>query len=227
MGARRLRNRDFERRHAAQHDRRRDVSARVPAAPTGLRVARPDGRLRASWDQGRQMGSVEPHSRATLPSALAAGRLAMLRWFLRLLIGLFIFALISVIAGPWLLYVIGLAKIDGRPSHAAVAPEDVEALLRTLRISQPLTIDRVSPHSYVWAVVRRDERALGQGVRLAGPIANSHNADHLADRSMGAWHLSGAALTIWLIRHWTTDELIAKAIELEKAAAKAKEAPAR
>jgi hypothetical protein len=32
---------------------------------------------------------------------------------------------------------------------------------------------------------------------------------------MGMWHLSGAALTIWLTRNWTLTELIAKAAELE------------
>jgi hypothetical protein len=152
----------------------------------------------------------------------------LLRWALRLLIGIVMIALGGVVTGPWLLYAAGLAKIDGRPSHAShatVAPEDVEALFRTLRISQPLTADRLSPYSYIWALVSGDERALGQGVRIAWPIASSHNADHLADRSV--WHLSRTALTIWLTRNWTTDELIAKAIELEKAAAKARQAPTR
>jgi len=36
---------------------------------------------------------------------------------------------------------------------------------------------------------------------------------------MAMWHLSGAALTIWLTRNWTLDELIAKAVELEAPAA--------
>jgi hypothetical protein len=160
-------------------------------------------------------GSVEPYSPATIPPVPSRMEgLAMLRWSLRLLTGIVTIALIAVITGPWLLYAIGLAKIDGRPnhaSHATVAPEDVEALARTLRISQPTTIDRLSPYSYVWTGGR------GQGVRVAWPIARSHNADHLADRFSVWWHLSGAALTIWLTRNWTTNELIAKAIELEKA----------
>ena len=36
---------------------------------------------------------------------------------------------------------------------------------------------------------------------------------HLDDRRY--WHLSGAALTIWLTRNWTPTELISKAIEVE------------
>jgi hypothetical protein len=152
--------------------------------------------------------------------------LAMLRWSLRLLIGLFVVALIVVMTGPWLLYAIGLANIERRPSHASdanVAPEDVAALARALRISQPITIDRLSPYSYIWAAIHRDERVLGHGVHVAWPIARSHNADYLADRSKGAWHLSGASLTLWLTRNWTGDELIAKAVELEKEAVKASE----
>jgi hypothetical protein len=37
--------------------------------------------------------------------------------------------------------------------------------------------------------------------------------EHLADRRY--WHLSGAALIIWLTRNWTPTEMVAKAIELE------------
>jgi hypothetical protein len=141
----------------------------------------------------------------------------MLRPSLRSLIGLVGIALIAVATRPWLLYEIGLAKIDGRPYHASqatAASEDVEALSRTLQMSQ-VTIERLSPCSYIWAIVAGDGRAFGQGVRVAWLIARSYNVDHLVDHS--AWRLSGAALTIWLTRNWTRDELVAKAVELEKA----------
>ncbi|WP_068016873.1 hypothetical protein [Rhodoplanes sp. Z2-YC6860] len=144
-----------------------------------------------------------------------------------MLVGLVAIVLLAVVAGPWLLYEFGLSKIDGRPGHAvstAVAPEDVEALIRTLRISRPITIDRLSPYSYIWTLARSDGRMRDHGVRIAWRIARSHNADHLANHSF--WHLSGAALTIWLTRNWTTDELVAKAVELEKATAKARAAAA-
>src|ERR1700730_16322777 len=78
--------------------------------------------------------------------------LAMFRWLLRLLIGLVMIALTAVATGPWLLYAIGLAKIDGRPSHAShvtVTPQDVEALFRTLRISLAST-----PSSHTTSLAR-------------------------------------------------------------------------
>jgi hypothetical protein len=39
-------------------------------------------------------------------------------------------------------------------------------------------------------------------------IVRQYNSSHLKDRRMGMWHLSGAALTIWLTQHWTTDEAV-------------------
>jgi hypothetical protein len=139
----------------------------------------------------------------------------MLRWLLWIVIGLILTVMIGIGAGPWLLYGIGLAKIEGRPPHASqavVTPEDAEALWREIRIPQPVRLDPVSPYSYVQALVHGDH--LGPSARIAWMIARSYNSEHLTDQ--GAWHLSGAALTIWLTRNWTSDELVAKAVELEK-----------
>jgi hypothetical protein len=52
-------------------------------------------------------------------------------------------------------------------------------------------------------------RALGSH----GSLHALTNAEHLSDHRY--WHLSGAALTIWLTRNWAPTELIARAIELE------------
>jgi len=155
----------------------------------------------------------------------------MLRWFVRVMFGLVVTALLVIGTGPWLLYAIGLSMIDGRPSHASQAPvasEEVDAFWRRLRTPRPDHIDPLSPHSYTLALLRADQRALEPAGFVAWPIACSYNVDHLGDhRAMLAWHLSGAALTIWLTRNWTTDELVAKAVELDNAAAKARAAATR
>jgi hypothetical protein len=135
----------------------------------------------------------------------------MFRWCVRIVIGLAVTAVLVVGAGPWLLYGIGLGKVDGRPrraSQAIVASEDAEALWRKLRIQAPVQLDPVSPYSYLWGSTR-------PSTRIAWTIAKSYNTEHLTDHR--AWHLSGAALTIWLTRNWTTGELVAKAVELDKA----------
>jgi heme exporter protein D len=30
------------------------------------------------------------------------------------------------------------------------------------------------------------------------------------------WHLSGSALTIWLSRNWTTEQIVCKALEIKE-----------
>jgi hypothetical protein len=113
-------------------------------------------------------------------------------------------------AAPWLIYWIGLNEIEGRPTpatHTATA-EQVDSLFKRLRLSQPAQIDPISPYSYFLQGVHP-----GTSTRIAWVIARSHNAKHLGDRRY--WHLSGAALIIWLTRNWTPTELIAGAIEVE------------
>jgi hypothetical protein len=113
-------------------------------------------------------------------------------------------------ASPWLIYWIGLGKIEGRPRHAthAVTPEELDRLCKRLRISQPIQVDPMSPYSYLL------QGASGSAsTRVAWVIARAHNEVHLDDRRF--WHLSGAALIIWLTRNWTPTELIARAVELE------------
>jgi hypothetical protein len=139
----------------------------------------------------------------------------MLRWPLWTVIGLILSVVIGIGAGPWLFYEIGLAKVDGRPLHASqtvVTPEDAEALWRRLRIPQPVRLHPVSPSSYVQALVFGDQKILGPSARIAWIIASSYNIEHLTDHR--AWYLSGAALTVWLTRNWTPNELVAKAVEL-------------
>lgn len=81
-------------------------------------------------------------------------------------------------------------------------------LLMSEATMQSVQIDPISPYSYFLQGVHP-----GASTRIASVIARSHNAKHLSDRRY--WHLSGAALTIWLTRNWTSAELIARAVELE------------
>lgn len=135
--------------------------------------------------------------------------------------------LIAMILGPWALYWFAFTKIVGRPSHAVqatFAADDAEALWRQLREPMPIRVEPMSPYSYPWAILRCSAAGtrrcpargddLPRGTGLAEMIARSHNVKNLQDH--GWWHFSTAALAIWLTRNWTTDELIAKGIELRR-----------
>jgi hypothetical protein len=115
-------------------------------------------------------------------------------------------------AAPWLIYWFGLSQIEGRPAVATrtATAEQVDRLFKQLKLSQPIQIDPVSPYTYFLQGVHPNPTS-----RVAWIIARSYNAKHLSDRRMLTWHLSGAALTIWLTRNWTPAELIGTAVELE------------
>ncbi|MEJ1966761.1 MAG: hypothetical protein WDO56_36540 [Gammaproteobacteria bacterium] len=71
------------------------------------------------------------------------------------------------------------------------------------------------------AIASDDPRALEGGAKAAWIIARDYNMSHLRRRETLWWHLSGAALTIWLTRNWTSDEILRVASE------KARQATAR
>jgi len=144
----------------------------------------------------------------------------MLKWVRRIAGATICTGLVALTLGPWLLYWLALSKIDGRPSRASQGvynAEDAAALLRKMGEPQPLRVEPMSPHSFLmslYALAHRSGDMFPPGTRLAWMIAAEHNARHLADH--GWWHPSGAALTIWLTRNWTTDELVAKGMEVSQ-----------
>ena len=50
------------------------------------------------------------------------------------------------------------------------------------------------------------------------PVVQSgdFNAEHLKFKRTSWWHFSGAALTIWVTRNWTTDPLMATVAAVER-----------
>jgi hypothetical protein len=156
------------------------------------------------------------------------GNIGMLKWVRRIAGATICTVLVAMILGPWALYWLALTKVVGRPSHAleaTFATEDAEALWRQLREPMPVRVEPMSPYSYLWPVLRCSvagpwrcygdgDRWLPRGGALAEMVATSHNRKNFP--GLGWWHFSGAALSIWLTRNWTTDELIAKGIELNR-----------
>lgn len=114
---------------------------------------------------------------------------------------------------PWAVYLGVLSRVEPRPvaPAAPATPAQVRIVEQYFRGTVPAT-DRTSPPGYLLRLA--DVSRAGEGLELAWLVARAHNAQHLVDRRMVSWHLSGAALTIWLSRTWTRVELIAAAHEI-------------
>jgi hypothetical protein len=139
----------------------------------------------------------------------------MSKWVRRIAGATIFTALVVMILGPWALYWFALTRVVGRPAHAlqaTFAAEEAEALGRKLGEPLPIKVEPLSPYSYPWAILTGHR--LPRGSNLAEMVAMSHNVKNF--QGHGWWHFSAAALTIWLTRNWTTDELIAKGIELRR-----------
>jgi hypothetical protein len=137
-----------------------------------------------------------------------------------IVVGLIALVLVVLLV-PWGLYQWGLSNIDGRPvpPHGTVLSVEDDALLRRhLHAHSSISIEPLSPWRYVAALIMsgREQSLLGSGADAAWLIARNYNSSHLKDRHTIYWHLSGAALTIWITRHWTADQILAGAADLAR-----------
>lgn len=125
---------------------------------------------------------------------------------------------VLIALAPLGLYALGLSNVAGRPSPPSSShptPADQALLARTFRTAKPITVEPLSPWAYVSFILEDPKRAAAEGgVDAAWVVARQYNAHHLEHRSSTWWNLSGAALTIWITRHWTSDQVLSAAAEL-------------
>lgn len=113
---------------------------------------------------------------------------------------------------PWLLYELGLTRFDAMPAKPAqiVTAQQQAWVWTQARGSGEPQSDPMNPYGYALRFLAGDGRA-EPAESLAYWVAREHNWRQPSQRSMAWWHLSNAALSIWLTRHWTTEELASAA----------------
>ncbi len=119
-----------------------------------------------------------------------------------------------VLALPAIAYGIGLSMVDGRPTPADPSRYSSEAIgvaWQSCSEQMPVALAALNPWSVAASVVRGDYRHRSAGETAAWTVARTHNAEHRGG-NMWAWHLSGAALTIWITRNWSAEQIGATAI---------------
>ncbi len=123
---------------------------------------------------------------------------------------------------PGIIYFAGLFNIDGRPDFAQTCQLNSAqklAVWREIGEKSPyengIAVRPMNPWMFVAQFHSATLRKPHAGERAAWFIARNHNMTHLGNRRMAWWHVSGAALTIWLTRHWTAEQLLCKASEIQ------------
>ncbi|MFZ6875054.1 hypothetical protein ACO0LF_23570 [Undibacterium sp. Di27W] len=127
---------------------------------------------------------------------------------------------LMLVCGPWLLYAYGLSNIVGRPEPAKIAvlsPENKALIWKEMQEHGAIQVEVLTPYDIYSLLL---DKPYSVGSNLAWYVARNYNYDHLQDRRMVNWHISGEALTVWLTRHWSSDELLAKALEIRQSRVK-------
>ena len=120
-------------------------------------------------------------------------------------------AVLLVAAAPLGLYWLGLNAVESLPvppERVGSAQEQKEAWIKVRGQGAP-QVQKLNPYSYLYSVVSaapQDPSALA-----AWQVASEHLLVHRRFTGMSWWHLSGAALTIWVSRNWSSEQILSQA----------------
>lgn len=123
--------------------------------------------------------------------------------------------IITVIASPMALYWLGLNGVEGLPVKPVVLVSQERQLLVWVKARGHgiPTITPLNPYSYVLLLAAKSPQPNAPGNLIAWWVASEYLHEHRRYKGMGWWHLSGAALSIWISRNWSTEEMLSKVAE--------------
>jgi hypothetical protein len=127
-------------------------------------------------------------------------------------------AALLVLAAPLVLYALGLRGVHGVPAKPQIlaTPEQQVLAWKLARGKGVPHIDASSPYSITLGLLSGKSTRDDAGLVVAWWVARDYLFAHRRHQGMSWWHLSGAALTIWLSRNWSTEELLTKGFELSQ-----------
>jgi len=133
----------------------------------------------------------------------------------RLLLGLLATGALLVVVMPIALYWVGIYAVDSLPSPPSelASAEQRSTAWQQVRGRGEPKIHALTPYSYLFDIAANAEQDPGK--LAAWQVASDHLLTHRRNPGMVWWHLSGAALTIWISRNWTTEQILSNAAKSE------------
>jgi hypothetical protein len=118
-----------------------------------------------------------------------------------------------LLAFPLGMYWLGLSGVDGFPQKPLqLVPKEQQVLVwRDARGDGAPRIEAMNPYSFAITLLVDGNLSAPPDQLIVWRVASSYLIGHQRNKGMGWWHLSGAALTIWLSRNWTSEEILSAA----------------
>lgn len=118
-----------------------------------------------------------------------------------------------LLASPLGLYWLGLSGVDGFPHKPLqLAPEEQQVLVwKDARGDGAPRIEAMNPYSFAITLLIDRNPSAPPDQLIVWRVASRNLIGHQRNKGIGWWHLSGAALTIWLSRNWTSEEILSAA----------------
>lgn len=134
-----------------------------------------------------------------------------MRLLLRGIAAAALLALVACLLAPWGAYEIALARLPELPVRPQLlaTQQQQDEIWRKAGGEGPLVVEPTQPYAFVVALMARDR--VRPGEELAYWVARDHLRSLPREGGMLGWHLSNAALTVWLTRHWSPQELASAA----------------
>lgn len=133
-----------------------------------------------------------------------------------------VLASLALVAGgivfglPWGLYWLGLDAVADRPQppQALASKADQQALWQRAGCEGEPEAAVLDPVTYLLSASVQARPA--PIVAFAWRVASEHQQSRPRPQGPLMRHLAGAALTIWLTRHWSVDQLLTRVVDMER-----------
>ena len=119
---------------------------------------------------------------------------------------------------PLALYWLGLSGVEGRPQkpQQLASIEQQTVVWKRARGTGLPHVAADDPNSYFASVLFAQPERTPPSQLVTWWVAREYLLTHKRYKGMGWWHLSGAALAIWLSRNWTSEEVLSAAAQLQQ-----------
>lgn len=134
------------------------------------------------------------------------------RLFIRVSASVVSLVLLLALIAPILLYLWGLSNVDGRPQRPnnMATSEEQSRIWKKAGGGGHVAVQAMNPFGFFGRFLG-DSYVAPAGEVAAYWIARSYLLEHRRGEGMAAWHTGVAALTIWITRNWSAEEILTAA----------------